>query len=217
MSDWIYFSNMKLSYIDLYSINEELKSMGFVKKAQPALNLQAKKALGYNQDSINDEFLKVLRPLISGIRSHRKNKGRDYFLLRAIESYKFYLKNGNTYLQHSLNDLKSVDKKLFLEIQQKESNLKSFINNHEKTQKYIKENSDFYKKREELIKERCFVKSKYNVPGTLVVLEDLDGIIKTFLIGSVSNISKSFRSDVKILRCKRLLSDEDIQDLIIFN
>lgn len=111
-----------------------------------------------------------------------------------------------------------------LEFYNKYKEIDNYIKNHPKIISYNSRNEEFEKRSREIKnKYKSFIKSEYNIAGNLInVINQETNQIYTYLIGSeklnTMLAEKHFgsKSKIKVIRVKKIISNDDISGIMIF-
>lgn len=198
--------NIKLNVIDEKIREQKLKELNLdkPKSIPPSIDKDAKKDIGITKTSLKNEALNIF-----------KNKSYLYFTnANKISYYLRDIANKTSSMSHIHNSFNKDDARRFYNNQLKYI---QYFNSHKKIIQYKEYHKKYYDMKEEIAKEICFSKSKYNRAGMLVQLKDFKtNEIHSFLIGSKSNITAYFHPSSHVFRCKELLSNNDIVADLIF-
>lgn len=195
---------------DRQKILNKLNEENLKKPAQypPIVEGIVKKKLGYNFSDI-ESIAKDLFYYSKNYRSIRKNTTvQDLIRHSQINLYKKF-KNKTDYVPNNYKEAFDKLEKYIVEYKSIPK-IKTYHENH-----YL-----YNKRLAELTKEYTFTGSLYDNPGYLLTLENKrTGRIFTFLIGTRQYIKNSFGSDsynIRVLRAKKVISDEEIEGMQLF-
>lgn len=200
-------------YIDLpivgtdnKKVDEELKALGLKKPGPypPSIERLAFKELGFNDESLKKELLENLTN-----RFIEKHIDINYVLSVVKPSNSFY----NSYT------LKS-GKFISQELKDKIKKYTEFKTNHEKIKNYYKSKDEYANALYKIKSKYTFSKTIYNKPGYLLtIINTKTDKVSFFLVGTKQRLSDSFIGvyDYRVLRAKKVVSDEEINGMIIFD
>lgn len=231
MSNWV-IVDLYLNKINIEDYKNELKAAKLKKPNYPILKTELKKKFGYSsideiwnnfnkdfyiKDDIN--FYNVIKLLDD------ESMTRD-LLKKYIDKYQCirtsFIQEIGMYSYVATNIYNNYSK--CLEYYNKYKEIENYIKNHPKIISFNSKNEEFQKKSEEIkIKYKSFIKSEYNVAGNLInVINQETNQIYTYLIGSeklnTMLAEKHFgsKSKIKVIRVKKIISEEDISGIMIF-
>lgn len=241
MSEWNHI-NFPLYGINSEVKEEKIKQINLIKPKKPSLEREATKILGFNKNSLqklkeydsfsryNYLFLKESYVSEHFLNVVNSNDFKKYFDAFGDPSYE-NIKNSNSYYYHSnlaiINLFRWRKKSQCLELisfAEKFNKYLKWIENHPETIKYNESIKEYSAKNLEINNESKFSKSEFSAPGTLVQLysEKRDEWF-SFLIGSSGSaldlklkFPKSSYPDIKIVRCKKIIDEQDIVGDLIF-
>lgn len=232
MSNWITV-DLYLNKINIEDYQNELKEANLKKPNYPILKAELKKKFGYS--SIHEAYsdfdkgfcIKKNDVSFYNVIKIFDNKSITRDLLKKyIDKYECirpsFIPEIGMYSYPAKNIYNDYSK--CLEYYNKYKEMEDYIKNHPKIISFNSKNEEFQKKSEEIkIKYTSFIKSEYNVAGNLInVINQETNQIYTYLIGSekLNTIlaEKHFgsRSKVKVIRVKKIISEEDISGIMIF-
>lgn len=200
--------NMKLNYVDEELLKEKLKENNAFMPTKPSLEKEAKKVLNINKKDLLNLNKKII----------------DFYLIDQDASLNII---GNAYINFRLNGKVSIVDSYYIKKINNHKEVEDFIElvnkynefmqNHKDVMNYNASRDYYISTKNSLIKQMCFVKSEYNQPGYLIQLQDFNTKkYCSFLLGSKSNITAYFNPKSDVIRCKKLVNDEDIKDCLIF-
>jgi len=219
---WVYL-NLPLFGSDAGKIEKELKSemarlsLKNPSNYPPIVDSKIEKKIGFNLNSLlklnlNSDEAYVIRSIQNSLKSYSLNEIKSTSFIEDRICGKYYSSIRSCYSKYSHN------RNLVEKVNQY---LKEYCE-HEKIINYYENKKKFNDLKREIVNKYTFEKTKYNSQGYLLTLEDKKtNKVFGFLIGTKQSIRNSFRfersKNIEVVRAKKVLSDEEIHSLDIFN
>lgn len=240
MSNWITV-DLYLNKINMEDYQNELKEAKLKKPNYPILKTELKKKFGCSSineaysnfdndfDIKNDISFYNVTKLFSEesmtkdlLKNYIDNNSKNSSRISQIGKNSSYIPEIGLYVSTAKNIYNNYSK--CLEYYNKYKEIENYIKNHPKIISFNSKNEEFQKRSEEIkIKYKSFIKSEYNVAGNLInVVNQETNQIYTYLIGSeklnTMLAEKHFgsKSKIKVIRVKKIISEEDISGIMIF-
>lgn len=203
--------NLPLIGSDKTKILNTLDEEKLIKPKQyaPVIESFLKKKIGYDFADIKNTYPELFYYSIDQRSIAKLTSVEDILRNDKAQYYIKYKENNNCYLPNNYRDA-------FIKI---ENYLKEY-KSHTKIKAYLDNEFAYRKRLGELNKKYTFAGSIYDNPGYLLTLENKrTGRVFTFLIGTRQYIKNSFGADaynIMVLRAKKVISDEEIEGMQIF-